>query len=98
MPQQSPYTACYVRAICGICLVVLTVLFTERYCFLVIRPSDDGGDRRCSPRGLLLNLLRERVWLTFTRGDQLLQIAVYERAPCVRAATEAFIFVLRWRR
>jgi hypothetical protein len=35
--------------------------------------------------------LCERVRLNFTRGDQLAQIAVYERAPCVRAATEAFV-------
>src|SRR5262245_36241320 len=35
-------------------------------------------------------LLCERVWLTFTRGDQLAQIAAYERAPRIRAATEAF--------
>ena len=35
--------------------------------------------------------LSECVWLSFTRGDQLAQIAVNERAPCVRAATVAFI-------
>ena len=35
--------------------------------------------------------LCESVWLSFTRGDQLAQIAVNERAPCVRAATVAFI-------
>ena len=33
----------------------------------------------------------ERVRLALPRGDQPAQIAVYERAPCVRAATEAFV-------
>src|SRR3981081_4569703 len=35
--------------------------------------------------------LSECVWLRFSRGDQLSQIAVNERAPCLRAATIAFI-------
>ena len=37
-------------------------------------------------------LLCERVWLPFTCGDQLAQIVVHKRAPCVRAATVAFVF------
>ena len=36
-------------------------------------------------------LLCERVWLPFTCGDQLAQIVGHERAPCVRAATVAFV-------
>ena len=39
----------------------------------------------------MIVLLCECVWLSFARGDQLAQIAVNERAPCVRAATVAFI-------
>jgi hypothetical protein len=34
---------------------------------------------------------REQVWLIFTRDDQLAQIAVYKRAPCVRTAVVTFI-------
>src|SRR5260370_3863438 len=35
--------------------------------------------------------LSECVWLSFTRGDQVTQLLVNEGAPCVRAATVAFI-------
>ena len=35
----------------------------------------------------------EQVWLIFTRGDQHVQIAVYELTPCVRADVITFI---RW--
>src|SRR5260370_29834946 len=56
------------------------------------RPPADGFDGGSL---LLLQIahasLYKRVWLTLTRGDQLAQIAVYERATCIPTATIAFI-------
>lgn len=40
----------------------------------------------------MISFLCEGVWLTFSSGDQLAQIAFDEHAPGVRAATVAFVF------